>query len=480
MLKPGLQLKLSQQLTMTPQLQQAIKLLQMSTLDLSQEISEMVESNPMLDDEAYSESLEAQKPDSETSEIEEKPQNEGIEQLEGVIEEGWDNFYQSLPNESRASAPPPKDDRPLEIPDTSEQNLRDHLSWQISMLNLSERDFNIAEAIVDAVNDDGYLSISIENLLQTLSNLEDLQEDEVISVLHLVQHLDPIGAASRDLTECLHIQLRLLDDSIEEKQLAIELVQCHLADLARRDLKLLKKKTKQSESKLEKAINLIQTLEPKPGRCFATDTTEYITPDVYVHKRENQWVVSLNAQATPELKVNGYYHSLIKSASKDDASYMRGQLQEARWLIKSLETRNDTILRVSQNIVMHQQDFFEHGPEAMRPLILRDVAEQVDLHESTISRVTSRKYMHTPKGIFELKYFFSSHVATADGGECSAIAIQAMIKKLIDEENAGKPLSDSKISTILNDKGIKVARRTVAKYREAQHIPSSTERKRMS
>lgn len=478
-LKPALQLKIGQQLSMTPQLQQAIRLLQLSTLELGTEIQELLDSNPMLE-QSENESL-PDTADEQNDSRDSEAGNEGIEKLPGE-EDGWDQYYESLPSANPLKKSTHDLPEQLDIPDISSESLHDHLYWQLNLTPFSERDLLIAETLIDSINDDGYLGEELTVLHESLSRnpgLHDLELHEVEATLHRIQHFDPVGVGARNLAECLLAQLEeyVCDDALKEK--ARLLISHHLDVLGNQDRNSLKRKLSVDDETLEKLIELVRSLEPRPGNQLPSGNTEYITPDVYVRKREGRWEVSLNASMMPKIEINNFYAGLINQARKEDASYMKNQLQEARWFLKSLETRNDTILRVAQCIVENQQDFFEHGPEAMKPLILKDVAEAVDLHESTISRVTNRKYLHSPKGIFEFKYFFSSHVSTADGGECSAIAIQAMIKKLVAEEPAKKPLSDSKIAQLLNDKGIQVARRTVAKYREALGITSSSDRKRL-
>ncbi len=476
-MKASLQLRQSQQLTMTPQLQQAIRLLQLSTLELGSEIQEMLVENPMLEqqeNEAKDSAAPTQKEaDQPTNQIE-----EGIETVEGQ-EESWDRYYDTMPTSTPRGKQPDDDQRAQEIADQQGESLHDHLYWQLNLTSLSLRDSMIAEAIIDAIDDDGYLRASIDEIRQLLANELDATPEEIETTLHRIQRFDPVGVGARNLQECLRIQLNALDGIDPTlRARAQAMIDDHLEDLARQDLKTIRQALEVDEQTLLEVISLVQSLEPKPGHPYDSTPVEYITPDVHVFKIGGRWKVSINEQLVPRLRLNQYYVDMIQQARRDDAQYMKAQLQEARWFIKSLETRNDTILRVAQCIVDHQQGFFEHGPEAMKPLVLKDVAEQLDLHESTISRVTTRKYMYTPRGVFEFKYFFSSHVNTTDGGGCSAVAIQAMIEKLISEENPQRPLSDSKLAACLNDRGIQVARRTIAKYREALGIPSSSERKK--
>ena len=349
------------------------------------------------------------------------------------------------------------------------------------MTHVSDTDRVIGITLIDEIDNDGYLTDTLESIYHGLvESFPELEIDEVVAVLHMIQHFDPIGTGARDLGECLDIQLQMLPAETPFKDQARTIVQHHIDALGTHNTRMLRRKLDVSESELHEIITLIQSLNPRPGAQISNNSPEYIIPEVSVVKRGNSWRVELNSETAPKLRINTTYANLVKRAdNSSDNNYMRTQLQEARWFIKSLQSRNETLLRVATAIVEHQRKFLEYGPEAMKPLVLRDIAEQLELHESTVSRVTNNKYMHTPRGIFEFKYFFSSHVGTSDGGVCSATAIRAMIKKLIEEENNVKPLSDSKIAQMLADKGINVARRTVAKYREALSIPPSNERKQL-
>jgi RNA polymerase sigma-54 factor len=346
---------------------------------------------------------------------------------------------------------------------------------------MSETDQAIATAIIDGINEDGYLRDSLESIHGNLAQELDIELDEVEAVLHRIQRFDPMGSGSRDLAECLAVQLTQLPDDTPWLQPALLIVSDYLDLLANRNFKQLMRRTKLAESELHEAITLIQTLNPRPGAQISNRTAEHIVPDVTVTRSEGIWRVELNPETAPKLRIHPLYSGMVKRADhSDDNTYLRNQLQEARWFIKSIQSRSETLLKVATAIVSRQRGFLEYGEEAMKPLVLKDIAEQLEMHESTISRVTTQKYMHTPRGIFEFKYFFSSHVGTVDGGVCSATAIRAMIKTLITEEDHAKPLSDSKIASTLASKGINVARRTVAKYREAMNIPPSNERKRLS
>jgi RNA polymerase sigma-54 factor len=382
------------------------------------------------------------------------------------------------------------DDWDLDQRNSVATSLHDHLRWQLNLCHLSDRDLLIGEAIVDAINDDGLLACGIEEICASLNSesgtdpeadLDDQVEvDEVVAVLKLIQQFEPAGIAARDLGECLLLQLRQLPADTPWLAEAECLVGKHLAQLGDRDFTGLTRQLRLSEEALAEVVQLIQTLNPRPGGAIASEAAEYIVPDVFVVRRNQRWLVELNAEATPRLRINDTYASLIRRADNStDNVYLKDHLQEARWFIKSLQSRNETLLKVASKIVERQRGFLEYGPEAMKPLVLADIAEAIGMHESTISRVTNRKYMHTPRGIFELKYFFSSHVSTQAGGEVSSTAIRAIIRKLTAEENPRKPLSDQKIAAILAEQNIVVARRTVAKYRESLAIPPSSERKRL-
>ncbi len=489
MLKPALNLRVGQSLSMTPQLQQAIRLLQLSSLELQGEIQQIFESNPMLEKEEENPTTEQEQPlngaDKSAQESSESTVEQEIDaQKEQIsddlpVDSDWEDVYQASSIYSETPHEPARD--VYENESGAGNSLQDHLQGQLDLINLSDVDRVIGMTLIDEIDNDGYLTDSLENIYQNLlESFPELELDEVIAVLHLIQHLDPIGTGARDLGECLDIQLQTLPPETPFLAAARLTVQQYIDALGSRNIRLLRRKLDVSEAELHEIITLIQSLNPRPGAQISNSKPEYIIPDVSVVKRGNSWRVELNHETAPKLRINATYASLVKRADdSSDNNYMRTQLQEARWFIKSLQSRNETLLRVATAIVEHQRRFLEYGPEAMKPLVLRDIAEQLELHESTVSRVTNNKYMHTPRGIFEFKYFFSSHVGTADGGVCSATAIRAMIKKLIEEENTAKPLSDSKLATLLAEKGINVARRTVAKYREALAIPPSNERKQL-
>ncbi len=495
-MKASLQLKMGQHLTMTPQLQQAIRLLQLSSLELQQEIQQALESNPLLelDDELENSNNDAQtNQDNENEVFENKfddklqidssQDNSGIETSDALnqdsmpdelpVDTTWDEVYTASPNSSSGAMR--DDDQPFQG-ETSE-GLYEHLEWQKNLTPFSENDLAIATAIIEAIDEHGYLTQSCEDILEAMGDPET-ELDEVEAVLKRIQHFDPVGVAARDLRECLIIQLAQFSDDSPNIANAKMLINEYLDLIAGRDFRLLMRKTKLKEDELRDAIALIQTLNPRPGLAITASRDEYVIPDVTVTKQKGRWVVELNPDSTPKINVNQHYASMARSAkSLADSQFIRGHLQEAKWFIKSLESRNDTLLKVTNCIVDFQQGFFEFGEEAMKPMVLNDIAEAVEMHESTISRVTTQKYMHTPRGIFELKYFFSSHVGTDDGGECSSTAIRAFIKKLVAAENPQKPLSDSKMAQLLAEQGINVARRTIAKYREALLIPPSNQRK---
>lgn len=491
-MKPSLQLKIGQSLTMTPQLQQAIRLLQLSSLDLQNEIQEALESNPMLEgnEELPQESKESESngkdtettiSDKEASEIDTSDalKNETIEK-DLAVDTQWEDWQYSPPTSMARS----EDDREFEYQGETSLSLHDHLAWQLDFTQVSERDKTIALVLIDEIDDEGYLRTPISDIEVMLN--EDEQEefdeqveaDEIEAVLSLIQSFDPIGVGARNLQECLQLQLNQFSEDVPFWIEAKELIDDHFDALAARNYKQIIRQTKWPEDFLKEVVTFVQRLNPRPGSNVSTSHSEYVVPDVFVSKKNGRWTVELNPDCAPKLKINASYASLIKRAdSSSDNTYLKNNLQEAKWFIKSLQSRNETLLKVATSIVEKQMGFFEYGEEAMKPLVLSMIAEEVDMHESTVSRVTTQKYMHTPRGIFELKYFFSSHVSTAAGGECSSTAIRALIKKLIAAENNAKPLSDNKIANLLKEQGINVARRTIAKYREAMNIPPSNERK---
>ncbi|MDD2738109.1 MAG: RNA polymerase factor sigma-54 [Methylomonas lenta] len=476
-MKQSLQLRIGQSLTMTPQLQQAIKLLQMSTLDLQQEIQQALESNMMLEveeDELPTLEYREKKADNNDQVTSEGSQTDMPDEL--PVDVSWDDVYESsLPAGDNSG-----DSTEFESFRGKTLTLQDHLIWQLELTHVSERDYAIAVAIIDAINEDGYVSSDLNDIHQgLLEQLEDLEMDEVQAVLHMIQNFDPVGVGALDLADCLRLQLLQLPKETAFLDDAVDFVCRHLELLTSCDQARLMKRVGFSEEQLTAVLALIRSLDPKPGARLQEMDVEYVVPDVFVSKVKDQWQVTLNPDIAPKLRVNPFYSGMIKRAdnSQDNVS-MKSHLQEARWFIKSLHSRNDTLLRVATSIVEKQGEFFDHGPIAMKAMVLRDIAEELSLHESTISRVTTQKYMHTPQGVIEFKYFFSSHVSTDGGGECSATAIRALIKELVGNENPAKPLSDSKISDLLNEKGINVARRTIAKYREAMSIPSTSQRKR--
>ncbi len=475
---------------MTPQLQQAIKLLQLSTLDLQQEIQEALDSNPLLevDDNSDNDTVEKSKLDAEadaaaTASTETSMDtNEALEKNELPdelpIDSTWDEYYSA----SSAPAPGPasNDDENVFQGETTD-NIQDHLLWQMRLTPFSDVDRAIAIAIIDSIDESGYLTVTVEDILQSV-NTEDMEEpvevDEIECVLKRIQMFDPIGSGSRTPQECLLVQLKQFAPDTPWLKEAKTLIEDYADLLGSKDYRTLMRKSRLKEDDLREAMRLLQTLNPRPGSALITQEPEYVIPDVSVTKKKGRWVVELNPDSLPKLSVNQQYAAMSRQArNSSDSQFIRSHMQEAKWFIKSLESRNETLLKVANCIVQQQMGFFEHGPEMMKPMVLNDVAEMVDMHESTISRVTTQKYMHTPRGIFELKYFFSSHVATESGGECSSTAIRALIKKLVAAEKPSKPLSDSKIAQLLAEQGIKVARRTIAKYRESLSIPPSNQRK---
>lgn len=525
-MKQSLQLRLGQQLTMTPQLQQAIKLLQLSTLELRTEIQQALDSNLMLEpaeeledgDEAVAESdrsdeaatdtdhqntdtasNDGESASSETTDGDTAPDRAGTVEDHDAGEAKSENDQTDIPEDlpldsdwndiydgSTAYSAPGGDDEQREAWENRTAGggggLQDHLLWQAQLSHFSERDMAIAEAIIDGVRDDGYLGVTVDEICESVTDDDEpVEPDEVEAVRHLIQRFDPVGVASLDPREALLVQLEQFPEDTPWLAEARLLVDKHLDLLGSRQLGPLTRKLKVSQEEFTQVLELVRSLDPRPGSQISTPTAEYVVPDVYVRKERGAWRVELNPEASPKIRVNSYYAGLVRRGDQgNDNATMRQHLQEARWFIKSLKSRNETLLKVATCIVNHQQEFLEQGEEAMKPLVLREVAEEVEMHESTISRITTQKYMYTPRGTFEFKYFFSSHVHTVDGQECSATSIRARIRRLIAEEDARKPLSDSKLAEILKNDGIDVARRTVAKYRESMSIASSNERKRIA
>ncbi len=476
-MKHSLQLKLSQHLTLTPQLQQSIRLLQLSTVELNQELERYLAENPLLERSDLGPPDESAPPPTNgaSPEPESAPAPEAREEPPSFAEEHGFGEEHSPTGSSRRD----DDDRDDFTQFAAhEPTLQEHLLQQISLTGLTPRDKLIAEFVVGHLDEDGYLKQDLEELRESaLAAMSDVDIEELQIALRHVQNLEPTGVGARDVAECLVLQLKAMPDDVPSRTQAIELVARHLDTLAARDFNRLKRLLGVDEDELREIHALVLTLDPKPGRGFGSGDVRYVVPDVVVRKVGGRWGATLNHDAMPRLRINKMYADILQSSRGNGGKHLAGQLQEARWLIKNVQQRFDTILRVTQAIVDRQKNFFEHGEVAMRPLVLREIAEAVSLHESTISRVTTQKYMLTPRGIFELKYFFGSHVSTDTGGACSATAIRALIKQLVAAEDGKKPLSDHRISDILAQQGIQVARRTVAKYREAMHIQPANLRK---
>ena len=545
-MKQSLSLKLGQQLKMTPQLQQAIRLLQLSALELELEIQDNLDTNPLLEvedefnggdsgdastaseapaviadtppgeasgddisqsltsgtefDDDYANDFADDRPDNLPSDYGEQMvaaelpdlamdgpgESDVSDQLQAPltdeipVDSNWDDVY---PQATSGTAS--ENDYDVGTNDSADETLESHLLWQLNLTPMAPSDRVIAMAIIDEITDDGLLGTTLEEIRETLARSHEGSDappalEEIEEILRRVQQFDPIGVGARDLQECLLLQLEQLDEATPWLTEARDLVTSHLHVLGNKDFVTLVRQTHLSESQLSQVVALIRTLQPRPGAALFEETADYEVPDVLVRKRQGRWLVELNPETLPKVRINNTYASLIKSVpTGPDKDYLRDNLQEAKWFLKSLQTRHDTLLKVATKIVEVQQGFLEHGPMAMKPLILADIAEQVDLHESTISRVTNRKYLATPQGLFELKYFFSSHVGTSTGGEVSSTAIRALIRQVTADENPRKPLSDSKIAAILAEQNINVARRTVAKYRESLSIPPSNERKQL-
>ncbi|CAM3442399.1 MULTISPECIES: RNA polymerase factor sigma-54 [Halomonas] len=467
-MKASLQLRIGTQLTMTPQLQQAIALLQLSTLDLRQEIQQALDANPMLEqeDEFGEEAV---------SEPKEEEWSESIP-TELSVDSDWSDTYQDIGGTGSSSEGPDFERQ------AAEQSLHGHLLWQLAMTDFSVREQLVSESLIDALDANGYLTQPLNDIREGLraQGIDSLSQREVETTLLKLQQFEPTGIFARDLRECLMLQLAALPDDTPLLVPARRLVRQFLEALSKDDMRLLKRRLGLDDEQLADVIQLIRSLDPRPGSAYGVTNDSYITPDLVVRHDNEGWHLELNQDALPRLRIQPDYASLIKRADKSqDNQFLKEHLQEARWLIKSLSSRNDTLLRVGREIITRQIGFLEHGEESMKPLILADIAAAVEMHESTISRVTTQKYIHTPRGVFELKYFFSSQVSGQDGDSHSSTAIRARLKKLVHEEAPSKPLSDSRLVTLLEEGGIQVARRTVAKYREAMGIPSSSERRRL-
>jgi RNA polymerase sigma-54 factor len=477
-MKHSLQLKLGQHLTLTPQLQQSIRLLQLSTLELNQELEQMLQDNPLLEREDENEdaaSLAAAEAPAHTAEAEaqstEAPQPESSESdpVTSLDDSDWNDYSTAGSND---------EDSDYEQGSVSGSSLREHLLNQLIVSPLTLRDRTVVAALIDDLDEAGFLTQPLEDITASLqAEIEELEPQEVETALKHLQNMDPTGVGARNLAECLTLQLRALPADTPARDAAMRLTAHYLDLLAARDVGKLKKMLGIDDPALRAARALILSLNPRPGAAFGADETHYVIPDVYVRKVKGMWIASLNADAMPKLRVNRVYADILARHRESGGSQLATQLQEARWLIKNVQQRFDTILRVSQAIVDRQKQFFEHGDVAMRPLVLREIADTVELHESTISRVTTQKFMMTPRGLYELKYFFGSHVATDSGGACSSTAIRALIKQLIAAESGKKPLSDGQLADVLSQQGIVVARRTVAKYRELLQIPPANMRR---
>ena len=475
-MKHSLQLKLGQHLALTPQLQQSIRLLQLSTLELNQELEQMLQDNPLLEREDEDEAgYAAADAPAHTAEAEAQgtetpaPENVESEPATALDDADWNDY---------STASGDDEDNDYAQGSVSGATLREHLLNQLIVSPLTLRDRTLVAALIDDLDEAGFLTQPLADIVASLqAELEELEPEEVETALKHLQNMDPTGVGARNLAECLTLQLRTLPPDTPARDAAMRLTTHYLDLLAARDVGKLKKMLGIDDLTLRAARSLILSLNPRPGAAFGADETHYVIPDVYVRKVKGMWIASLNADAMPKLRVNRVYADILARHRESGGSQLASQLQEARWLIKNVQQRFDTILRVSQAIVDRQKHFFEHGEVAMRPLVLREIADVVELHESTISRVTTQKYMMTPRGLYELKYFFGSHVSTDSGGACSSTAIRALIKQLVAAESAKKPLSDGQLAEVLGQQGIVVARRTVAKYRESLQIPPANMRR---
>ena len=491
-MKQSLQLKFSQSLALTPQLQQSIRLLQLSSQELNQELETILQENPLLErtdkNDDGSENVSqftstdfSTKDSISTSNTSQKNEDASAESSENVSLS--DDYFGGATSHRWEESGNQDDDNDYTFQEAVAPTLRDHLISQIKLMPLSERDQNLSMFLVDAINEDGYLEQSLDELAELLSTELEIDILELQTALKHIQHLDPPGVGARNLSECLLLQLGLLpQDVLQENkstfELASQIAEHHLPALASRDYVKLKKALRCDDASIRSAQHMLKNLNPRPGSDFTKLAAgHYIQHEIVVKKVKSHWQASLNDEVVPKLRINKLYADILKRNRDSSNQYLNSQMQEAKWMIKNIEQRFSTILRVSQAIIEQQSNFFEHGEIAMRPLVLREIADELGLHESTVSRVTTRKYMLTPRGIYELKYFFGSHVATDSGGACSATAIRALIKQMVAEENPKKPLSDNQLTEVLSKQGIVVARRTIAKYRESLNIPAANQRK---
>lgn len=477
-MKPTLQLKLTQQLNLTPQLQQSIRLLQLSSIELTQEIERIIQENPLLElDDHWSVKVHDMTRSEET--INDNTESDLVARDDNAFQIDTNSNLDWYQEAGFSAYDAQAQDEEHEMPQLAVDppSLRTHLTQQISLSQITEKEKKIISLLIDSLNDDGYLTQDLEELLELLPEELGLTGDDLSHALSTLQQLDPPGVGARNLKECLLLQLKTLPYDTPHREFAIKVVARHLNVLASHDYAVIKRILKCDDHTLRAVQKLIVNLNPRPGSDFTSASTRYVIPDVIVSKMNGIWTANLNRDAMPRLNINRYYANILGQKSEETSHELSNQLNEAKWLIKNLQQRASTILNVSNAIVERQQQFFEHGEIAMRPLVLREIAESVGLHESTISRVTTQKFMHTPRGIFELKYFFGSHVATDTGGACSATAIRALIKQLVQKENPRKPLSDNKIAGLMEEQGIVVARRTIAKYRESLQIPPANLRK---
>lgn len=496
MLKPSLQLKLGQSLTMTPQLQQAIRLLQLPALDLEAHVREVLESNVMLEAEEETEpTITVEALDPNAAALRNEPaEHDGSNTIAGdfeatetaidttpevdIVEDEFADRATAGSGDGVGSNNDEDDERQRDIASQRGLTLNEHLMEQVDMLGLSASDLAIATTLIDAINDDGYLTDPLAEFVTTLGKQgTTTTEEEVERVLALIQYLDPVGVGARTLAECILLQLAQLLPTTPGLVSAIRIAEQHLDLVGTKQYAQLKRLLNVEEEELSHALALVRGCNPRPGASLGAGAAEYVVPDVFVRRTDRGWAVELNPASLPRVRLNESYVQMLGRGS--DHAILRTQLQEARWLLKSLEIRKDTLTKVARSIVQRQADFLEHGEEHMKPMILRDVAEAIEMHESTVSRVTSGKYMHTPRGVYELRFFFSSQVESDSGEGTSSTAIRAKIRKLIKDEDADNPLSDSRIAAILSAEGIPVARRTVAKYREALGLASSNDRRRV-
>lgn len=467
-------MNLSQNLVITPQLQQAIKLLQMSRLELEASVRSELEENPILEEAVDLKEEDLQRTKEAASEIENNGEsNEHMQDPQKQDEFEWESYLENQHKPPKDMGSGNEEIMNYENVISTTMNLHDHLYWQVKMTGFSEHEERIADVMIDYIDDDGYLKTPLEQIAQEESlDIADLED-----VLSLIQEFDPAGVGARNLKECLLIQAKHLEEDTHD---LVNVIENHLKDLEKKNYEAIAKATNQSIKEVIELCKIIYSMDPHPGRAYSSNDVQYVTPDVYVYKVGDDYVVSLNEDGLPRLKISNFYKNMLKgtAANEQTQGYIQEKLRSAVWLIKSIHQRQRTIYKVTDSIVKHQREFFEKGAAFLKPMVLRDIANDIGMHESTVSRVTTAKYVHTPQGIYELKYFFNSGISSSDGDALASESVKLKIKDLVSKEDPKSPLSDQKIVELLKVDGIQIARRTVAKYRDVLKILPSSQRKK--